>query len=92
VLGNRPEVTSLYLHRGLARDMTKELVAVKAPITFFAADPWSWSVVLNREGIAHIAKARPDIEVKVFRGSGHAIHARPEYVPALREFLKRSSN
>lgn len=86
-LGNRPEVTNLYLHEGLALDMGDELKSVRNPSAFFAADP-QVEAVLTAEGIAQIREFQPEAKVKVFHGSGHTIHERADFADALLEFLK----
>jgi pimeloyl-ACP methyl ester carboxylesterase len=88
-LGNRPEVTALYLHQGLSQDMTAQLKAISAPLQFFAADPNSGSAVLDGKGIAHLRSARPDVKIRVFKGSGHTVHDRPEYLEKLLQFLEQ---
>jgi len=87
LLGNRPEVTSLYLAEGLALDMTEELKAIRSRLAFFAADPKLDTAVLKSEGLEHVRKTRPDAFVKVFAGSGHLIHGRPDFAEALLLFL-----
>jgi len=88
-LGNRPEVTSLYLHQGLVQDMTTELKGIRAPFRFFAADPATGTAVLQGEAIEHIEAARPDVTVRVFPGATHMIHALPGFSTELLEFLRK---
>ena len=88
VLGNRPEVTMLYLNQGLALDMTPELKAVKAKLGFFAADPATHMAVLFGPGLEHVRTTRPDALVQIFPGINHLIHARKEFLAPLLEFLK----
>jgi pimeloyl-ACP methyl ester carboxylesterase len=87
-LGNRPEVTALYLHQGLAQDMTSQLKSIRAPLMFFAGDPNSLSTVLGKKAIQHIRSVRPDVDVKVFPKSGHMVHNQPEFVESLLRFLE----
>lgn len=88
-LGNRPEVTNLYLAEGLALDMTEELESIAAPMAFFAADPQNETAVLKGEGLEHVRSTRPDALVRVFSGSDHTIHDRADYAEALSSFLSR---
>lgn len=85
-LGNRPEVTGLYLAQGLALDMTVPLQSVSVPTTFFAGDPAFAGTVLKDAGIDHIRENRPDLTILEFPSSGHTIHNRPEFKIALEDF------
>lgn len=89
VLGNRPEVTSLYLWQGLAQNMTAELRGVRSKMIFFAADPRSGTAVLTADEIAALRRMRPDVQVDVFPHAAHTIHRRPEFVSRLLKFLGR---
>lgn len=87
-LGNRPEVTMLYLYQGLALDMKKELKSLEMPLQFFAADPKSQTAVLKGIAVEHLKFVRPDVTVEVFEGAGHRIHGSHKYTDALFKHLQ----
>jgi pimeloyl-ACP methyl ester carboxylesterase len=81
----RPESTELYLHQGLAVDMSSSLKKIKCPIEFFAGDPKDFTTQLNKQKIDQIKSINENIKINVFDGFGHGVHTAPSFPDKVRE-------
>ena len=91
-LGSRPEVTNLYLAVGLSEDMTEQLKKIHVPFSFFAGDPSEESTVLKGVGVDHIRLHRPEVPVRIIKGSGHSVQRTALFAQELEEFIRRYSS
>ncbi len=72
-LTKKPHAIVLYQAQGLQEDLTKAMIEIKSPITFFAAGNPA-QAALFEAGINHIRKTVPTAKIVHFEKAGHSIH------------------